>query len=114
MIAMLLLVLSAPAPLPKPPPPLPAIRPGSWVMHWQGVDAPTAFHADGFYSCNWHGTWWHGQWMQEGGVLTVEEWPLDQPARRHRWAVRLRDGTTGTLSGVHAWRLRSPPAGPET
>ena len=53
MNAFVLLVLFAPAPMAKAAPPPPAIKSGSYVMTWRGVDAETIFHPDGFYACQY-------------------------------------------------------------
>lgn len=105
----LFLLLFAPAPTLRPakPAPPPAIVPASVVMTWSGVDCETHFHADGFYSCQWAGRWWHGRWSQAGGVLSVEEWPIDAPLHRATWRVRLRCPASGVLDGGSPWRLTS-------
>jgi len=104
MNTFVLLVLFAPAPMPKPAPPSPAIKSGSYVMTWKGVDAQTIFHHDGFYSCQWQGQWWHGNWRQEKGQMRVEEWPMNEPHRRYNWTIKLSGPLAGEMEGG-AWRL---------
>jgi hypothetical protein len=107
--AIILMLFAAPAP-PAKPVPVPAIVPGVAVMTWRGLDAVTHFHDGGFYACHWQGRWWHGTWSQAAGVLTVEEWPLDNPDGRSSWEVRLSSPTAGTLGGDSAWAVRPVPA----
>lgn len=108
--AVVLLVLVAPAPMHKAAP-APAIKAGSYIMTWRGVDALTVFHADGFFACHWQGRWWHGRWAQEKGVLTVEEWPMDEPHLRISWTVKLSGPTAGELVGGSPWKLVPPAFG---
>ncbi len=105
MSAVVLMLLFAPAPISRPAPPPPALKYGSYLMTWHGVDAPTVFHADGFYACQWHGRWWHGQWKMEKGQLVVEEWPMEEPHRRSTWTIKLTAPTAGQFTGGTKWKI---------
>ena len=86
---------------PAPKEAQPALVPGSYLMTWRGVTAPTMFHANGSYACYWHGAWWQGQWRQTKGVLSVEEWPAGNPDHvALRWSVKLSSPATGDLGGT--------------
>lgn len=120
MTAAMILYLAlahAPAPKDRPPPPPPAVKAGTYVMRWHGIDAMTIFHADGFYACLWCGCWWHGSWACEKGRLRVEEWPLSNPASRCRWEVILkgpRDGAFPAPGGGTPWKLTPTVSGRES
>ncbi len=106
-LSALLVPLAVSAPLLlRPPAPTKAIRPGSYIMTWRGTDALTHFHADGFFACHWQGSWWNGRWTQKGGVLSVEEWQIENGEARCSWMVRLASPTSGDMNGT-AWELRA-------
>lgn len=107
---------AAPAPYAKKPADSqpPAVKTGTYLMTWKGIDAPAYFHSDGFYACNWQGRWWHGQWRQDKGQLDVEEWPMDQPESRSRWKIDLKDMFNGKMLDGPAWKLRPMGAGGDT
>src|SRR5690349_3722756 len=102
--AAVVMVLLAPAPLKKPGPP-PVVAAGSFVMTWRGVEATTHLCADGFYACHWQGRWWYGAWKCKDGLLTVEEYPDDDPKSVTKWSIKLSSPTTGVLNGDSPWKL---------
>lgn len=102
---LVLLALLAPAPKEKPMPPPPSVEVGGMTMTWHGTACETYFHAGGFFACRWHGSFWHGAWSCKDGVLSVTEWPMNQPECRSRWAVKLKCGTTGSMGNGAAWKI---------
>ena len=116
-LVLALALPAAPVPFKKPPPPAPSLVPGKYVMVWQGVRCETCFHRDGFFACCWHGSWWHGRWKEEKGVVTVEEWPMDEPLRRSSWQIELACPKSGRLKtgerSFYPWSMSLPGPQPE-
>jgi hypothetical protein len=81
-------------------------------MRWQGVDAPTRFHAGGKYDQDWvDGSYWVGKWRQEGDTLHVEEWRQDDLKWRIKWKVKLATPRSGDEGGREWWLAPLPGGG---